>query len=33
VRSAPLSSVQDADAALSRITGAGANDARIVVDQ
>jgi rare lipoprotein A len=33
VRSAPLASVQDADAALSRITGAGANDARIVVDQ
>jgi rare lipoprotein A len=33
VRSAPLLSVQDADAALSRITGAGANDARIVVDQ
>jgi rare lipoprotein A len=33
VRSAPLASVQDADAALSRITGAGANDAHIVVDQ
>ncbi|HEY4076055.1 MAG TPA: septal ring lytic transglycosylase RlpA family protein [Rhizomicrobium sp.] len=33
VRSGPLSSVQDADAALSRITGAGANDAHIVVDQ
>jgi len=33
VRSGPLTSVADADAALSRITGAGANDARIVVDQ
>ncbi len=33
VRTAPLSSVADADAALSRITGAGANDAHIVVDQ
>lgn len=33
VRSAPLSSVADADAALARITGAGANDAHIVVDQ
>ena len=33
VRSAPLASVQDADAALARITGAGANDAHIVVDQ
>jgi rare lipoprotein A len=33
VRSGPLASVQDADAALSRITGAGANDAHIVVDQ
>jgi len=33
VRSAPLASVADADAALSRITGAGANDAHIVVDQ
>jgi rare lipoprotein A len=33
VRSAPLPSVQDADAALARITGAGANDAHIVVDQ
>lgn len=33
VRSGPLSSVQEADAALSRITGAGANDAQIVVDQ
>lgn len=33
VRSGPLSSVADADAALSRITGAGANDAHIVVDQ
>ena len=33
VRSGPLGSVQDADAALSRITGAGANDAHIVVDQ
>lgn len=33
VRSAPLGSVADADAALARITGAGANDAHIVVDQ
>lgn len=33
VRTAPLASVADADAALSRITGAGANDAHIVVDQ
>lgn len=33
VRTGPLNSVQDADAALSRITGAGANDAHIVVDQ
>jgi rare lipoprotein A len=33
VRTAPLTSVADADAALSRITGAGANDAHIVVDQ
>jgi len=33
VRSAPLPSVQDADAALARLSGAGANDAHIVVDQ
>jgi rare lipoprotein A len=33
VRSGPLASVPDADAALARITGAGANDAHIVVDQ
>jgi rare lipoprotein A len=33
VRSAPLASVADADAALARISGAGANDAHIVVDQ
>lgn len=33
VRSGPLASVSDADAALARITGAGANDAHIVVDQ
>jgi rare lipoprotein A len=33
VRSAPLHSVQDADAALARVNGAGANDAHIVVDQ
>ena len=33
LRSGPLSSVADADAALSRITGGGANDAHIVVDQ
>ena len=33
VRSNALGSVKEADAALSRITGAGANDAHIVVDQ
>jgi rare lipoprotein A len=33
VRSGPLASVPDADSALARITGAGANDAHIVVDQ
>ncbi|HKD48601.1 MAG TPA: septal ring lytic transglycosylase RlpA family protein [Rhizomicrobium sp.] len=33
VRTGPLNSVEDADAALSRITGAGSNDAQIVVDQ
>jgi rare lipoprotein A len=33
VRSAPLSSVSEADAALARLNGAGANDAHIVVDQ
>jgi rare lipoprotein A len=33
VRTAPLNSVQDADAALSRITGTGSGDAEIVVDQ
>jgi rare lipoprotein A len=33
VRSGPLASVADADGALARITGAGANDAHIVVDQ
>ena len=33
VRSAPLASVADADVALARVTGAGANDAHIVVDQ
>ncbi len=33
VRTGPLNSVEDADAALSRITGAGSNDAKIVVDQ
>jgi rare lipoprotein A len=33
VRTGPLSSVQDADAALSRISGAGSGDAQIVVDQ
>jgi rare lipoprotein A len=32
VRTGPLNSVEDADAALSRITGAGSNDAQIVVD-
>ena len=33
VRTGPLSSVQDADAALARISGAGSGDAQIVVDQ
>jgi rare lipoprotein A len=33
VRTGPLSSVQDADAAMSRISGAGSGDAQIVVDQ
>ena len=33
VRTGPLDSVEDADAALARITGAGSNDAQIVVDQ
>jgi rare lipoprotein A len=33
VRTGPLNSVQDADAAMSRITGAGSSDAQIVVDQ
>lgn len=33
VRTGPLNSVEDADAALSRMTGAGSNDAQIVVDQ
>ena len=33
VRTGPLSSVKEADTALSRISGAGANDAQIVVDQ
>jgi rare lipoprotein A len=33
VRTGPLGSIEDADAALSRITGAGSNDAHIVVDQ
>lgn len=33
VRTGPLNSIEEADAALSRITGAGAGDARIVVDQ
>jgi len=33
VRTGPLASVQDADAALARITGTGSGDARIVVDQ
>ncbi len=33
VRTGPLSSVQDADAALARITGTGSSDAQIVVDQ
>ena len=33
VRTGPLSSVQDADAALARISGTGSGDAQIVVDQ
>jgi rare lipoprotein A len=33
VRTGPLASVQDADAALARITGAGSGEAQIVVDQ
>jgi rare lipoprotein A len=33
VRTRPLATVAEADAELSRITGAGANDAQIVVDQ
>ena len=33
VRTGPLNSVQDADAAMSRITGAGSSDAKIIVDQ
>ena len=33
VRTDPLNSVQDADAALARISGAGSSDAQIVVDQ
>jgi rare lipoprotein A len=33
VRTGPLATVAEADAALARITGAGANDAQIVVDQ
>lgn len=33
VRTRPLATVADADAELARITGAGANDAQIVVDQ
>ncbi len=33
VRTGPLSSVQDADAALARMSGTGSGDAQIVVDQ
>ena len=33
VRTGPLSSVQDADSAMSRISGSGSGDAQIVVDQ
>jgi peptidoglycan lytic transglycosylase len=33
VRTGPLNSVEDADAELNRITGAGSSDAQIVVDQ
>ncbi len=33
VRTGPLNSVQDADAALARISGTGSGDAQIVVDQ
>jgi cell division protein FtsN len=33
VRTAPLDSTADADAALARLSGLGSNDAHIVVDQ
>ena len=33
VRTGPLNSTEEADAALSRITGLGSNDAHIIVDQ
>jgi rare lipoprotein A len=33
VRTGPLNSTEEADAALSRITGLGSNDAQIIVDQ
>jgi rare lipoprotein A len=33
IRTGPLNSIEEADAALSRVSGAGANDAQIVVDQ
>jgi rare lipoprotein A len=33
VRTAPLNSTSDADAALARLSGLGSNDAHIVVDQ
>jgi rare lipoprotein A len=33
VRTGPLNSVQDADAAMSRISGAGSSDAQIIVDK
>jgi rare lipoprotein A len=33
VRTGPLNSTEEADAALSRITGLGSNDAKIIVDQ
>jgi len=33
VRTAPMNTTQDADAALARLSGLGSNDAHIVVDQ
>jgi rare lipoprotein A len=33
VRTAPLNTTEEADAALARLSGLGSNDAHIVVDQ